>query len=369
MAIKVVVPFLVLVGCVWGTAASSDTRPNVIVLLTDDQDALLNSTTFQHALMEKVKSKGMSFARGFANTPVCCPSRSSLLTGKYTHNHGALNNSISGSCASPSWSANMEPDALAPHLQKAGYKTIYMGKYLNNYGLNGSGGPGGKKGIAYVPPGWTEWYTLQGNSRYYNYTISNNGVAEKHGDDYEKDYLTDVLKRRAEKFLDESLVSSAQRAMKPNMDRQPFFMWIGTPAAHASFTPAPQYEGTAKGERAPRTPTWNKVYKDRHSTVRDHPPMNKTQIEQSDRIFAQRLGTLRSVDDMVGSIYAKLEEAGEADNTFFFYTGDHGFHLGQLGMGFDKRQLYETDTRVPYFVRGPGVPSDVTSNAPISHSD
>ena len=124
--------------------------------------------------------------------------------GKYTHNHGARNNTVRGACASPEWSASMEPDALAPHLEAVGYRTIYMGKYLNNYGLDGTGA-GGKEGVSYVPPGWTEWYGLKGNSRYFNYTISNNGVPEVHGDDFEKDYLTDVLTRRAEKFLDEAL--------------------------------------------------------------------------------------------------------------------------------------------------------------------
>jgi len=341
--------------------AHSRLKPNVIIVLTDDQDILLNSTQYQPNLMTKVASEGLTFTHGLANTPVCCPSRSSLLTGRYTHNHGAKNNSIPGGCSSPEWSATVEQDALAVHMAKAGYYSLYAGKYLNFYGEGGTG-TGGKQGLAYIPPGWSEWYGLQGNSRYYNYTMSNNGVAEVHGDSYEEDYLTDVLKRRALQFLD-----TAEE--KRNATGQPFFMWIGTPAAHANFAPAPQYEYTAYGEKAPRTPTWNKIGTDRHQTVRELQPMTATQIEQSDSAYSRRLGTLRSVDEMIGAIYEHLETTGEANNTYFIYTADHGFHLGQLGMGFDKRQLYDTDIRVPYFIRGPGIPKGMVRHDPISHVD
>lgn len=132
---------------------------------------------------------------------------------------------------------------------------------------------------------------------------------EHHGDSYDKDYLTDVLKRRALRFL------QAQSASKP------FMAWVATPAAHASFTPAPQYEGTAQGQQAPRTPTWNKVYADRHQTVRELSPMTEQEQEQSDVIFTQRLGTLRSVDDLVREVLDQLETQGLLNNTYVFYTG------------------------------------------------
>ena len=335
-------------------------RPNVILLLTDDEDALLsNATAYQPALRQNVVSRGLTFARGFANTPVCCPSRSSMLTGKYTHNGGALNNSHS-TCTTVTWSETMEPDALAVHLQKAGFLTLYAGKYLNNYG-DPHTGAGGKRGLAYVPPGWSEWYALHGNSRYFNYTLSNDGVPEGHGCNATADYLTDVLTRRAVRFVREVSSSAPSR---------PFFMWIGTPAAHASFTPAPEYVGTAAGELAPRTPNWNVVGNPgHHQSVRELKAMSAEEVAQSDEIYAHRLGTLRSVDAMVGALYDALDEVGRRESTYFFYTSDHGFHLGQNGMGYDKRQLYETDVRVPYYVSGPGVPRGVTTYRPVSHVD
>ena len=334
-----------------GSGASATlASPSVVLLLTDDQDVLLSDAArWQPVLHRRVVQAGATFARAFANSPVCCPSRSSLLTGKYTHNHGALNNSLQGSCASPQWSTEMEPDALAVHMQKAGYRTMYAGKYLNNYGLSGS------LGLKYVPPGWSEWCGLQGNSRYYNYTLSVNGREERHGCNA-SDYLTDVLAERAVAFV--------QRTSSP------LFLWIGTPAAHASFTPAPPFVDTARGELAPRTPNWNVVgNRGHHQTVRELSPMSANEAKESDEIYRRRLGTLRSVDRLVESVFSALDATGRADATYFFYTSDHGFHLGQNGMAYDKRQLFETDVRVPLFVSGPGVPAGATLHQPVSHVD
>eukprot|EP00055_Hartaetosiga_balthica_P017300 m.114894 g.114894 ORF g.114894 m.114894 type:complete len:528 (+) comp9284_c1_seq6:2696-4279(+) len=336
---------VVLVACL-GAFTVTGKKPNIIILLTDDQDALLNSTMFMPNLMKIVAEKGIFFKYGLANSPVCCPSRSSLLSGRFIHNHGAVNNSVQGNCDGEAWKNGPEKDSLAVHMQQAGYKTLYGGKYLNDYFGD------------YNPPGWTEWFGLHGNSRYYNYTIQDNDNAVQHGDSYSEDYLTDLLKRRGLQFVNESI-----------SQQQPFFLWLGTPAAHASFTPAPQYFNTAHNLKAPRTENFNKVYQDKHETLRTLNPLNQTQISQTDEIFGQRLGTLRSVDDIIGEIFELLESTGEADNTWFFYTGDNGFHLGQFAMGFDKRQLYETDIRVPYFVRGPGSLQNVVRNEPISHVD
>mmetsp|Transcript_34709 Transcript_34709/g.79169 ORF Transcript_34709/g.79169 Transcript_34709/m.79169 type:complete len:521 (-) Transcript_34709:40-1602(-) len=331
-------------------------QPNIVVVLTDDQDILLGGISSQSFLKQKVIDQGMRFEHGFANTPVCCPSRSSILTGKFTHNHGARNNSKEGGCASDSWYAGPEKDSLAVHMHQAGYYSLYAGKYLNNYGL------GGRSIDTHIPPGWSEWFGLHGNSRYYNYTIQDNHQATQHGDVYKDDYLTDVLARRSYEFLEHALARRKSTG-------QPFFLMVGTPSAHAGFTPAPQYEDTAAGAIAPRPESWNKVFSDKHQTVRELKEMNQTEIEQSDRAFRQRLGTLRSVDDLIKGVFDRLEAAQQEAETYFFYTSDHGFHLGQFAMGFDKRQLYETDIRVPYFVRGPGVASNSSSEAPVSHVD
>ena len=183
------------------------TKPNVFILLTDDQDDLLNSTIVQPNLLSRVGGEGVRFVNGFVNHPVCCVSRSSLLTGRYSHNTHVINNSrvdynfYPGNCTSPAWAANMEPRALAVHLQRVGYRSIYMGKYMNDAHTHGSVPPKFEHDpFAYIPPGWDEWYGLQGNSKYYNYSVSNNGMREDHGYAPE-DYLTLRLEKRAHEFL------------------------------------------------------------------------------------------------------------------------------------------------------------------------
>ena len=127
---------------------------------------------------------------------MCCPSRSSILTGKYVHNHHAIDSSIAGGCSSLGWQAGPEKHSVSTYLKDLGYTTYYSGKYLNRYGDSSVGGP------AHVPPGWDEWLGLLGNAAYYDYTLSANGKPEKHGDTYSTDYLTDVLVSTAEVMME-----------------------------------------------------------------------------------------------------------------------------------------------------------------------
>ena len=127
---------------------------------------------------------------------MCCPSRSSILTGQYVHNHHAIDSSIAGGCSSLGWQAGPEKHSVSTYLKDLGYTTYYSGKYLNRYGDSSVGGP------AHVPPGWDEWLGLLGNAAYYDYTLSANGKPEKHGDTYSTDYLTDVLVSTAEVMME-----------------------------------------------------------------------------------------------------------------------------------------------------------------------
>ena len=111
------------------------------------------------------------------------------------------------------------------YAKSLGYTTFYAGKYLNNYG--GGGNAGG--GLERIPPGWDQWYGLKGNSKYYEYAVSNNGVAEHHGSDYATDYFTDRIANRTLEFLANATKNDT-----------PFFAMLGSPASHGPNDPAPQ---------------------------------------------------------------------------------------------------------------------------------
>ncbi|KAG7232235.1 hypothetical protein INR49_009388 [Caranx melampygus] len=167
---------------------------------------------------------GITFTNAFVASPLCCPSRASILTGKYPHNHHVINNTLEGNCSSRAWQKSEEARTFPALLKAAaGYQTFFAGKYLNQYGHSEAGG------VEHVPPGWSYWIGLEKNSKYYNYTLSVNGKPQRHGADYSRDYLTDVLANMSLDFLQYKSTFS------------PFFMMVSTPAPHSPWTAAPQW--------------------------------------------------------------------------------------------------------------------------------
>ncbi|XP_064385928.1 N-acetylglucosamine-6-sulfatase-like [Halichondria panicea] len=322
----------------------SECKPNIVYILTDDQDIKLGGVSNQTYVNDLLASEGLSFTNAFVTTPVCCPSRSSILTGKYVHNHYTYENSVDAGCNAPTWRSLNENSTIGTYLQKAGYKTGFFGKYLNNYGLPASG-----VGPEHIPPGWSTWFGLIGNSKYYDYSVSNNGVLEKHGHSYEKDYFTDLVRNHSVQFIKASTDS-------------PFFAYIATPAPHRDAEPAPQYANVFKGKVAPRTASYGQHGKNKHWIISEGTPsLTSNGAQLIDNLYQDRKETLLSVDDLVKEVVSTLESEGILDNTFIFYNSDHGYHLGQFNQRGEKRQVYDENIRVPLIVRGPGIaPNTVT---------
>ena len=141
---------------------SSEKPPNILFFLTDDQDSELGGIEPMTKAKQWITEKGVSFENAFVTVPVCCPSRSSILTGLYQSNTKALNNSLEGNCYGSEWTESTEKNTFATALQSNGYKTYYAGKYLNCYCRHECGG--GEYDLT-VPPGWENWAALCGNSK------------------------------------------------------------------------------------------------------------------------------------------------------------------------------------------------------------
>lgn len=327
-------------------------KPNIVFILTDDQDVVLGGMTPLKKAKALIGDAGVYFSNAFTVTPLCCPSRSSILTGRYPHNHEVRNNSVTGNCSSPAWRKGPESLAFPVYLSKQQYQTFYGGKYLNQYGKKEAGD------VGYVPPGWDQWHALVGNSLYYNYSLSVNGKEEKHGDIYDHDYLTDLIVNRSLRFLDD------------RSPQHPFFMMLSPPAPHSPWTPAPQYEKAFVSTKAPRDGSFDKPGKDKHWLLRQPlNPMTNSSVEFLDNAFRRRWQTLLSVDDLVEKVVKKLQDINELNNTYVFFSSDHGYHTGQFSLPIDKRQLYEFDIRVPLMVRGPGIKPNQTLQAPVLNID
>ena len=299
-------------------------RPNVIFILTDDQDYMQHSMEAMpatRALFSDAQSFNMS--RAYVATPICCPSRASYLTGMHTHNHGTLQNSGARGCSSAEFVATKEEKAYPAYLKTAGYTTGFFGKYLNTYGTANPGG------LSHIPRGWDHWEGLKGNSKYYNYSVSINGVPEVHHDDYATDYYTDLLANRSSAWLNAHLQSATSA---------PALLVVHTPAPHRPATPAPQFANSFSNHTAPRTPSWNHVSSSgpsgggKHKWLSTLPSMNATTIEYSDHVWRRRLRALQSVDELVTKIHGIVEAHGAMERTVWIYTSDHGYHSGQFGV-------------------------------------
>eukprot|EP00940_MAST-03C_sp_MAST-3C-sp2_P000795 g795.t1 len=356
---------LVLIVLLW-VSVSATLRPNIFLLLTDDQDVLLGSMDAMVKTRELLGEAGVTFDNAFVHTPICCPSRSSFLSGRYLQNSGTFQNSIVTGCSNQTWVDGPETRTYAVHAQKAGYRTFYAGKYLNTYAMPGSGPNCTRKddiGCFRVPLGWDDWHGLQGNSRYYNGTVSNNGVPSTHGSSPE-DYLPDVFFGHLKDFLQNHFQDSAA-----SDDTRPFLAVLATPSCHGPFTPAAKYVGHFSNASAPRTPNYNASAQDKQWLMRQQAPLTETIAESIDQIHNARLETLLSVDDYVAEVVSMLERNGELENTFILFTSDHGFQLGQHRLESDKRHLYEHDIRIPLLVRGPGVVANATLNDIVLNVD
>jgi N-acetylglucosamine-6-sulfatase len=178
--------YLMLIVMLATSAWAATSRPNIVLIVTDDLDLVLGGMQPLAFTQQLVGNRGATFVNAFTSSPICCPARASILSGHYAHNHRTFNNSEIGGCYGAYWRKVVEPTTFPKRLQENGYRTFYAGKYLNEYKAKE------------LPPGWSEWAGLRGNSRYRDFVLNENGRVVTYGGD---SYLTDVLTNKTNDFL------------------------------------------------------------------------------------------------------------------------------------------------------------------------
>ncbi len=346
------------------TASAAGNRPNIIVLLTDDQE--FGSMRVMKTVNKEMKRKGVTFKRFYDNFPLCCPARTTLFTGQYAHNHGVLSN-LPPDGGYGVFNERHGDNYLPLWLQAAGYRTSYIGKFENGYAEPDEYGTTPKD----VPRGWDDWHVLApSRAQYFNYILNQNGHL-RHYTEAEEDYSTDVFTSKARRFIRSSAKASS-----------PFYLELGYAAPHGggggdpgrscnrAAVPAPRDLGTLRKKDKRLTPSFNEAdVSDKPSPIAERPPLTPGQINDILRKRRCAWESLLAVDDSVGAILDEIHRDGIRRNTYVFYLSDNGFLFGEHRIRNNKRYLYEESARVPVVVRGPGVARGETARDVVVNAD
>ena len=345
------------------------TRPNVVLIMDDDQS--VNLQQFLAKTNAAIAAKGVTFDNSFVNYSLCCPSRSTMLTGQYAHNHGVRGNQQPSGGYSKL--APTLDNTLPVWLQRSGYYTAHIGKFLNGYGTTSPD--------TEVPPGWNEWYGsldnpdgfTGGTYTAYGYTLNENGRIVHYGSTPDAadppTYQTDVYSKKAADFI---------RRRAPS--KKPFYLSVAPRDPHSEAAScncagnnpraAPRYEGKLAGLTAPRDPSFNEAnVSDKPSNIKNLSPLTPAQIANVDGRYRARAEAVLGVDDLVQNVVSTLKSSGELKNTVLIFTSDNGFFHGEHRVPQGKVRVYEPSIRVPLLIRAPGMPRGVHRRQPVGNVD
>ncbi len=321
-----------------------DRRPNVILILTDDHrfDAMgfIGHRFLETPNMDRMAREGVHLANAFVTTSLCSPSRASILTGLYAHNHGVVDN------------YNPVPASLKffpEYLQQAGYETAFVGKWHMG-GEHDEPQRGFDYWVSFKGQG-TYWADGHGTSRvvpqtsYDGFNVNGNRVPQR-------GYITDEL-------TDYALAWLRQRT-----DERPYMLFLSHKAVHSDFVPADRHRGRYARMPVPRPPTLDntpKNYQDKPMWLRNqrnsrHGVDFAYNLKDFDlaAYYRRYCETLLAVDDSLGRILKHLEDRNELESTVVIYMGDNGFQFGEHGL-IDKRTAYEASIRIPLLVMCPAL--------------
>jgi N-acetylglucosamine-6-sulfatase len=317
---------------------------NVVVIMTDDQEDV--SSAEMPRLQALIAAQGVNFQNAIATTPLCGPSRATVMTGRYAHNHGVRgNDGPLGGYAIYRDSGN-EADSLPVWLHAAGYHTAYVGKFTNGYG----------PGWTSKPPGWDDWLALTEPQAYNDFTFNEDGK------DYNAprgEYQTDYLTTRALEYLKRTEAN----------DDQPFFLMVAPYAPHNVAKYASRHATMFSSAGAPRFPNFNEAdVSDKPRHIQRISMFTPAQITAIDNEYRNSLRALQAVDEMIEKLVQALDAQGELDHTAIIFFSDNGISTGAHRFT-DKTAPYAESLDIPLFIRVPGGPKGVTLNHLVGNID
>jgi N-acetylglucosamine-6-sulfatase len=362
-------------------------RPDILVITADDMRA--DDLRWMPHVRHELAALGISFRNSFTPNPLCCPARATFLTGKYSHNHGVVDVLFPYG-----FRAFDDTTTLATVLQRTGYRTALVGKYLNGYGTQRTHRDR-RPSLAYVPPGWTQWWgsvkhtwdrgSWPGGGTYaYDHLTSNvNGRLRT----WPGRYTTDVTAEQTQRLL---------RRFGEAQPQRPWFIWW-TPVAPHAGDPVEADDPTVTRDRAGRETRWQTParpdwVKGRFDATITHgagtPPGRPAEPDVSDKpgylrhepelgpagkravrdLTRQRAEALCVLDLRIGQTLAALRRSGQASRTIVVFNSDNGFYLGEHRKPQGKATLHEPSIRVPLIIRGPTIPHGVRYD-PASMAD
>ena len=336
---RLIVPLLVaiLVGpALAQSPAGTAGRPNFLLILSDDQRH--DTMDYMPRTKAHIFGEGVSFPNAYITTPLCCPSRSSILTGMYAHKHGVRLNPIP-----------LQKETFVQQLKKAGYFTGQVGKYLNSW--DGSARP--EFDVWAAGPG--------GTARYFNPRMNINGTWNE-----QEGYLTHILRDYALDFLRRAAQQDKPFVLlfSPNAPHFAYAPGIGQPQGPLDLEfflrppePAPGDERLHANLRPHRPPSFNRKDSAKPHWLGTLPPLTPDLIARVDDFRRKQLQTLEALDQAVESLLSALAAQGKLDETVVVYLADNGHFWGEHGIAWGKNAVYEEASRVPFAVRYPRLAS------------
>jgi arylsulfatase A-like enzyme len=326
-----------------GSRADAVEKPNIVFVMTDDMPERLWST--MPALRERVGARGARFRNAYVTQSLCCPSRATVLTGQYPHNHGITGNGSPNGGEGEFRTTGQDRDTIATRVRAAGYRTALVGKYMNGYAGE------------YVPPGWSYWYAQTGAPSMS--TANENGHIVNYSGSFPA-----TIASKAQAFLNRA----TDQAGDP-----PFMLFYWTTQPHLPANAPPGYGNLFQDAKLPRPPSFNEQdVSDKPAYIKSQPRFTKDQMDRLEADHKTQRRNLTHVDDTLENMLDVLRDRGELANTYVVFPADNGTHMGEhrylLSRG-SKSTPYEEAASTPLMIRGPGVPRGAVRTELVANND